>query len=806
MYRPSKKTSIIASIVFAAAVAATPYIRAKFFARDTKAVDVQLASDGSEISHAVSALPAIPDTNYTPPAGAIFVAPNGNDANAGTQSSPLATLGKAVAKVSGGGTIVLRGGVYREGASNSKLSGISKKITVQAFPHEKVWLDGTIAQNTGWSADGSLWRLNNSPSQNLCSSGCHIELDPKYPMAGSPQMVFRDGIALTEVGSKSQVTEGKFYYDVSTKALFVGDNPASHNMEITVQKRALSFGSGSSGSALKGIGVRRYGSIEQTSRVDNGYYFSMVQVANGSNNVLIENNVFYQSASRGLFVGDTSGAVIRRNNFELNGMNGFDANNSSSLLFENNTVRGNNNEHFSIAATETSVVGGSKMCRISNGIIRDNIFEDNYSNGYWCDLNCTNMTIVRNIIRNNGKAGIHYEVSGDAIIASNLIYGNTGNGLQVKGSDVQIYNNTFSKNLQNLAIWEDSRIGGNNDTRSNTVKNNIFSNTNGTANNRLGQPAKLFDVYGFNNADSTTPDQMVSSMDNNAYYRTSSGSPTYVLGWMGKTVNVKFRIFDSSLMNSTKRELNGIGVDGGSNPFFIDAAGGNYQLKSNSVAVGAGALLPSDIASAIGVAPSPVNIGAIRWMGSAPAPAPTPSPNPPPSSAVPPAITPTPSSSSNTETSNKSNPSSNISITNGSPLTLTSPIPLSEAKKIEVLVDGRIVGSSSNGKVPAIDTSTLINGSHNATVCAYKYDGQKICSNTTVTVNNKLNPVEKFRNWLFKPWAGRSGRMLNIALTGVTTSIPALGFAVYKHQYLLELARRLFKNVSSLYSGPMNRA
>ena len=47
----------------------------------------------------------IADTNFAVPPGAIFVDNNGSDSNAGTQTAPLATLGKALNVAPSGGTI-----------------------------------------------------------------------------------------------------------------------------------------------------------------------------------------------------------------------------------------------------------------------------------------------------------------------------------------------------------------------------------------------------------------------------------------------------------------------------------------------------------------------------------------------------------------------------------------------------------------------------------------------------------------------------------------------------------------------------
>lgn len=794
MYKPSKKTSIIAGIVFAVGVATTPYIRARFFVHNTKTGDIRLASDGSEISHAATDLPTITDTNYAVPSGALFVATNGNDSNTGTQNSPLATLGQAISKVASGGTVVLRGGVYREGTLNSDgttntpLRNETKSVTIQAYPHEQVWLDGSQVV-TGWTQVGSNWRIDNSPSRYLCKPSTDAcVLDPSQvdgtngPMAASPQMVFRNGTPLNEVSSAGTVGAGKFYFDQATNQLTIGDDPSGSTIEVTAQRRALNFTSSSGGSQLLGIGIRRYGSILNSSSVNGGvngdYAFAMMTAS--SANLKIENCLFTQSASRGIDI--TSGSnstLIQKNVFIANGANGADSDNLSGLTFTSNSVTNNNTENFAITDGASAVIAGSKMTRLTSSTISGNTFSSNNGTGFWCDLSCNNVTIVSNSVSHNNKHGIYYEVSSNGIIANNTIFKNSTYGIKNSSDNTRIYNNTLTRNHQAILIYHDTRqaISGV------TVKNNIFANNDGSS-------AALFDTQ---QSTSEGVDEFFASLDYNAYQRDSAATPPNLVKWChkGSSCSTNYTSF-STFKSATGMEPHGIGIDQ-TNPFFVSESSDNYKLRNGVPAAGSGVALPSDIASAIGAPAGTVSMGALPWPAITPPPPPPLPPQPPP----PP--------TSDKKTSNTSN-SNKISTTNGSSIKLASPIPCSEAKKNEVLVDGRVIASSTNCQVPAIDTSTLSNGNHIATVCAYKHDGQKICSNTTVTVNNHLNPIEKFRNWLFRSWAGRSGRILNIALAGVATSIPALGFAIYKRQYLLELARNTIKNVSSLYSGLMNRA
>jgi hypothetical protein len=74
-----------------------------------------------------------------------YVAPNGNDSNAGTIASPWLTLTKAWTVVAAGDIIYMRGGTYHPGNSTTTLSGKSgtsgNLITISAYQNEKPIID-----------------------------------------------------------------------------------------------------------------------------------------------------------------------------------------------------------------------------------------------------------------------------------------------------------------------------------------------------------------------------------------------------------------------------------------------------------------------------------------------------------------------------------------------------------------------------------------------------------------------------------------------------------------------------------------
>ncbi|MEV7988976.1 RICIN domain-containing protein [Micromonospora sp. NPDC085948] len=119
-----------------------------------------------------AAVPAVL-TNQLPAAAAVqatyYVAPDGNDANAGTIESPFKTLQRARdvvrtvnTNMTGDISVLLRGGSYpisstvEFGTSDSGTNGF--RISYGAYPGEKPVLDGGV-QVTGWTQhSGNIWK------------------------------------------------------------------------------------------------------------------------------------------------------------------------------------------------------------------------------------------------------------------------------------------------------------------------------------------------------------------------------------------------------------------------------------------------------------------------------------------------------------------------------------------------------------------------------------------------------------------------------------------------------------------------
>jgi hypothetical protein len=199
--------------------------------------------------------------SYPVPAGALIVDDSGNDAAAGTQSAPLKTLTRAVANAPSGATIVMRGGTYHESVTIPP----NKRLTVQSWPGEAVWLDGSVPVS-GWANASGKWRaawdvvLDHSPTYTRGAPDGEGPawgwINPAFPMASYPDQVWIDGVAQRQVQTLAQVAPGAFFYDEGARQLYLGTDPGGKDVRAANLVRALMVRS--DGSTVRGIGVRRY--------------------------------------------------------------------------------------------------------------------------------------------------------------------------------------------------------------------------------------------------------------------------------------------------------------------------------------------------------------------------------------------------------------------------------------------------------------------------------------------------------------------------------------------------------------------
>lgn len=540
----------------------------------------------------------IQDTNYPVPSDALIVSPSGNDSNSGTLQNPMQTLTAAMTRAYNrpGTTIVLRAGVYREAPG-----AFSTRLIIQPYPHEKVWIKGSVVLEN-WQQDSGVWRQDNF-TPNLCRS-CIPDgvVAPEAPMAGQPDMVFIDGTPLKQVGSRGQVGAGTFYLDTGAKQLWIGTSPQGHTVEAAVLSSAMMpVTQNADGTVIRGLGFAQFASYASSS-------IEPAMVVGNANSLTFENNTFAQGASRGLVLTHSANSVIRGNAFINNGLQGFGSHQGDHLLFENNKVIGNNTARFIFTGGQGNA-GGVKITNSSDVTVRSNLFKQNIGTGMWFDLSCDDLKITSNTFSQNAGHGLDLELSAHAIIASNLSVNNATNGIQLNNTtQVDIYNNVLAQNNGDLRVVDDSRVnydGGELSRGITWITGEVRSFNNVFSDNNTNNP--LLMVRDYNSTPLKPAEWMLTSSNNNLYYRAGAGN---LIEWWhdinGSDHTVNFQTY----LQNTGRDSNGTMTN---NQMLNDPNNGDFRLRGDAQGLVQPVALPYAVAQAVGVSMNPSMVGILNW-------------------------------------------------------------------------------------------------------------------------------------------------------------------------------------------------
>jgi len=515
--------------------------------------------DQSTARTAAGAAP-IGSTSYAVPSGAYFVATSGDDGvSRSTQAAPWKTVQHAVDAVPSGSTIVVRGGTYHETVTIPR----GKKVTIQSYPKEAVWFDGSRTVSN-WSRSGSAWVAGNwnvvfddSPTYTRgapdgTAFGWQF-VDPAYPMAAHPDQLFLDGTSLKQVASRSAVTAGTFFVDEGAHQLVLGSDPSGH--ELRASDTVKAFVILGDGSALKGIGIRRY----SPSVPDMG----AVQVY--ANGVSVENVSVTDNATTGLAWGGTDGTIANVT-VARNGMLGAQATYSDRLKVTGMLADHNNTEHFNRAP----VAGGFKVARARGISVTGSNFLNNAGNALWFDESVYNVSVANSDIVGNSGNGLVAEISAKFAIANNVIAQNGIAGILVSDTNgADIRNNTISGNSRDINITQGDRRASNLSTAGHdprqtlpdptvtwitgniTVVNNVLANSTGNA---------VLAVEDYSHWHSV--EQMGLTIAGNVYQRTSAGSPNWLIVWSRGAGNPAVFTTLADFQSATGQERTGRSFDG----------------------------------------------------------------------------------------------------------------------------------------------------------------------------------------------------------------------------------------------------
>jgi parallel beta-helix repeat protein len=532
---------------------------------------------------------AVGTASYAVPAGALFVSPSGSDSAAGTQAAPLKTVQAAVNKATTGKTIVLRAGTYHQTAIVSKTG-----LTIQAYPNEAVWFDGSSVVSS-WTKSGSVWvhsgwtnQFDHSASFSTGTNSSAF-INPSYPMAAWPDQVFINGAKLAQVAAGSSVGAGQFSVNYSAKTLTIGSDPTGKEVRSSDLVKALT--ASATNVTLQGFGVRRYGTpLPQMGTV------SLYGGSNTARNLVVSDN-----ATQGISMMHSYN-IVDHVTSTGNGMTGIHGNQADGSVIKNSFISGNNAEHFNASPS----AAGMKITRTLGFTISNNTVTNNLATGIWLDESVRRFTIANNTSTGN-KKGITIELSDTGIVANNVLTGEYGLWALDSGN-IKVFNNSFSgvtnkavglsqdarRQAASGAVGRDPRMPVPDPTcpwltRNITVANNQFAK------------GGSYQVFALDQQTNISADQMNLVINGNFFAYKDTSTDASMVAWGGSD-NHSVTLYQTpaalaAAKNATWKNAQATPV-GSKTPLLLSTV-------ESTIAVP----LPSDVAAVIGVASGTRSVG-----------------------------------------------------------------------------------------------------------------------------------------------------------------------------------------------------
>jgi len=400
----------------------------------------------------------LPQSYAVPQAGTVlYVAPDGIADAPGNSPDRPTTIEAAIARVVTGDTIVLRGGTYRTGGLQ-----LNQGVTLQPYLDERPVLKGTRVA-TEWEAlrDG-VWRTRWDrlfPAQPL--AWWRVEREGmRTPLHRfNNDMVFVDGRPLLSQGWAGGLGDDGYYVDYERGYVYIGVDPAAHEIEITAHDIALhrpsravhGKESDGKGPTIRGITFTQYafraidiegkkpstGPNEEPTDDPVGVSDPADHGKEVVGTTLEHVTISHTSRVAGYFRGD--GLTIRNSLVSDTGTEGIYVIGSSDVLLERNIIRRNNIEQLT-GYYPAAVKIFNQSYRVT---VRDNlVIEHPHSNGVWYDVGNVDGVFANNYVEGT-QIGFFFEISKGVIVAGNVFVDNEQGIRILNSSGARVYHNTF---------------------------------------------------------------------------------------------------------------------------------------------------------------------------------------------------------------------------------------------------------------------------------------------------------------------------------------------------------------------------
>ena len=256
-------------------------------------------------------------TNFS----ALYVAPDGNDSNPGTESYPWQTLRFAISQLKPGNTLYVKGGTYYENSIDVDVSGTeSERITITNYPGETPIIDGgyldfRTAGNNDWQLYDATRNIYRSVRTYANKSG--VVGGYFGPDNGSYRLVPYEDFGPFSTDNEEYAEKYPYYYvgpgvywDRSDERIYIrlkhSKYQASLNLPVPADtddprqislfifpyaRRGIDFTANAAYITFEGIDVRYTNNALHFSSSANNIRVSNSQVKGGRYHIVVRNNV-----------------------------------------------------------------------------------------------------------------------------------------------------------------------------------------------------------------------------------------------------------------------------------------------------------------------------------------------------------------------------------------------------------------------------------------------------------------------------------------------------------------------------------
>jgi parallel beta-helix repeat protein len=290
---------------------------------------------------------------------------------------------------------------------------------------------------TSFARSGGLWVAAGTTTTAAYAAGDGFSgyLHPQAPYAND---VTVDGVLLEKVGVRaggtvygdpeSAVGPGTYFVDYDTGAVYLGSDPAGHDVEMGVAGDG--FASQAAGVVIRDVALALFTS-------------GGVEMRGAAHDWTVDDVAVTAAHDTGVKLLD--GSLLQGGSIAWSGRYGLSAH-GDGVTVDGVEVSHSDAAHYRDATTGGCVAaGGSKFVRTVGLVLRNSVFHDNLCNGIWLDVDTYGSTVENNTSVRNEKDGIRVEVSHKMAIFGNTVADNGGWGIYLSNApDADVHGNTVA--------------------------------------------------------------------------------------------------------------------------------------------------------------------------------------------------------------------------------------------------------------------------------------------------------------------------------------------------------------------------